>query len=609
MRKHFTLIACFFISLTCINAQTFMKSVGGSANDAANCIAQTTDGGFIMAGDTYSFGLTKSDVLITKFDATGNLLWNKRCGSSDYDHVFCITATTDGGCAVSGVSGGNRNYLIVIKLDASGNLEWSKFYSASTRNGAHSIIQTPEGGFVIGGYAETYDNGSWGYVLKTDFSGNVEWSKRIFDRSYYPAVQTLVVTKDSGYAFTANETAGGAYYDIFLIKLDKTGKFKWAKSVGGISTDMPTGLIETADGGFAVTGFTFDIESTPQYQFMYILKTDKDGNLNFSKRIKGENSDNAKTIAETEDGNILISGSIPSVSGSYANFFVSEINGEGKILWTKTVSSDTASFQATKLIRTSAGDYAAAGITGKNGSNDFLLMRFDSNFSLCGAANAKRKSEDFGELADRVVTVSNANTSVFNSGFAVFEDELIYNSLCDILPVKLTAFTAITEKNNMVSLQWKTTEEINSSFIEIYRSNDGKNYSLLTKLPAKNALGGSDYNYLDNTPFTGTNYYKLKFIDKDGKYSFSDVKTANINKAFVRIFPNPVKDWLHVQLNNNTINIKLKIYSADARLVLEKTITSINADELIDVRKLAAGTYSLNIIEGNTRSNQIFIKN
>ncbi len=63
----------------------------------------TTDGGFVMAGDTYSFGLSKSDdILITKFDGSGHLLWNRRYGSSNYDHAYCITATTDGGqCAVA----------------------------------------------------------------------------------------------------------------------------------------------------------------------------------------------------------------------------------------------------------------------------------------------------------------------------------------------------------------------------------------------------------------------------------------------------------------------------------------------------------------------------
>src|SRR5205809_599066 len=262
MNKYFTLLSLTVIFFAGIHAQSFLKHAGGTAGDMANCIGQTTDGGFVLAGDTYSFGLTKSDILIIKFDADGNLLWNKRYGSSDYDHAFCITATNDGGCAISGVSGGNRNFLIIIKLNAAGDAEWSKFYTASTRNSAHSIVQTPDGGFVVGGQTETYDNGSWGYILKTDVTGNVEWSKTLFNRSYYPEVQGLVVTKDSGYAVIANQAPDNGYDDMFLIRLDKNGNFKWAQSIGSTSTDIPTDLVETSDGGFAVTGFTFDVTSS-----------------------------------------------------------------------------------------------------------------------------------------------------------------------------------------------------------------------------------------------------------------------------------------------------------------------------------------------------------
>jgi len=171
--KHFLLITVLIsCCLNNVSAQeTFQKSVGGTGNDIATSVAQTTDGGYVLAGDTYSFGISKSDMYIVKFDSHGNMLWNKRYGGRDYDHANSITATSDGGCAIGGISGGNNNTVVIIKIDAAGNLEWSKFYSANTRHNISTIKQTPDGGYVLGGSASTYNNGSWGYVIKTDAGG------------------------------------------------------------------------------------------------------------------------------------------------------------------------------------------------------------------------------------------------------------------------------------------------------------------------------------------------------------------------------------------------------------------------------------------------------
>ncbi len=219
----------------------------------------------------------------------------------------------------------------------------------------------------------------------------------------------MVVTQDSGYAFVANETVDNAYYDIFLIKLDKQGNFKWAKSVGGSSTDLPPALIETLDGGFAVTGSTFDPGSTPQSQFMFVLRTDKNGNFIFSKRIKGSNGDVAKSIVETTGGNIIIGGGLRSPSGNFTNPFGCKISPLGSIIWTRSIPSDTISFQATQVINTNSNGLTACGYAGKSGGEDFLISRFDSNFELCQVISLNRSTENFGTAVDRTVKVSNAN--------------------------------------------------------------------------------------------------------------------------------------------------------------------------------------------------------
>jgi hypothetical protein len=603
-----------FVLITGYSLQTraqenFQKTIGSTGNDYASAIAQTTDGGFVIAGDTYSFGASKSDIYIVKFDSHGNLLWNKKYATKDYDHGYCIAATNDGGCVVGGISGGNSNAIVMLKIDATGNLEWSKSYSAKTRHSLSSIAKTPDGGYVLGGSASTYDNGSWGYIIKTDGQGNVEWSKLLFDRSFYPGVQKLVVTRDSGYAAVVNQTTTNAYYDIFLVKLKKDGSFQWAKSIGGESTDMPTDLIQTSDGGYAVVGGTFDLSSSPQYSFMYVFKTDSAGNFNFAKRIKGANSDVCRTIAETNDKQLVISGYIPSPAGTASNVFIMKIDTTGKIIWTKILADDTTSSDVRDFINTSDNGYAAAGATGGYNAQDFLLQKFDTGVNICGAISVVRDDSDFGEPVTQIVTVKDVATSAYGTYGLQDVSGASVISICDVLPVTLLSFTATKSKENVL-LEWSTAQEINLKSFELYRSVDGINFTLLANVTAhgsQNAI--TKYSFIDAVPMSGKSFYKLRSIDKEGKNYLSEIRTISINKSIVKVFPNPVQDWLHVQLTGNTGNADLRIYSTDGKLVFEKSITSADTEQLIDVRKLSPGIYSLKISSGTLKSNSIFVKN
>ena len=121
----------------------------------------------------------------------------------------------------------------------------------------------------------------------------------------------------------------------------------------------------------------------------------------------------------------------------------------------------------------------------------------------------------------------------------------------------------------------------------------------------------TQYRFLDDQPYAGKNFYKLKSVDKDGGYSFSEIRTIDLNRIFVKIFPNPAKDWLNVELDNIPGNVQLKIYSTDGRLVFEKVIfpQAGNIKQSLDIRNLKAETYILQILTGDSKTQRLFIKN
>jgi len=245
------------------------RTYGGSDKDGANCLIQTTDGGYMVAGHTKSKGAGDGDSWVIKLDKKGNKVWDRTYGGSDNDLAWSLIQTTDGGFAVAGVTfskGAGYADIWVIKLDKKGNKVWDRTYGGSRADIAHSLIQTTDGGYAVAGY--TSSKGAdyidiW--VIKLDKKGNKVWD-RTYGGSGNDGASSLIQTTDGGYAvagWTDSKGAGDA--DIWVIKLDKKGNKVWDKAYGGSDKDGPNCLIQTTDGGYAVAGHTL-----PRVQEMMI---------------------------------------------------------------------------------------------------------------------------------------------------------------------------------------------------------------------------------------------------------------------------------------------------------------------------------------------------
>jgi uncharacterized repeat protein (TIGR01451 family) len=170
-----------------------------------------------------------------------------------------------------------------------------------------------------------------------------------------------------------------------------------------------------------------------------------------------------------------------------------------------------------------------------------------------------------------------------------------------VLPLKLIAFTARREgKSNIV--QWSTAKEINVSSFEIEKSTNGGTYASIGKTPA----GLSNYSYTDLTPAKSINYYRLKIIDKDGKYEYSSVRTVNNSSSFsVSLYPNPVTEKFMVQINaEKREEMQLQIAGADGKIMTKTKLTLPTGQNIksFSVSTLAAGTYYLTLTTEKERA-------
>jgi ribosomal protein S11 len=151
---------------------TFAKTYGGTGSDNASSVQQTSDGGYMVAGYTESFGAGGSDIFLIKTDASGNVIWAKTYGGTHSDYASSVQQTSDGGYIVAGYTfsfGAGINDIFLIKTDANGNVIWAKTYGGTAYDYAYSVQQTSDGGYIVAGYTRSFGAGGDNvFLIKTD---------------------------------------------------------------------------------------------------------------------------------------------------------------------------------------------------------------------------------------------------------------------------------------------------------------------------------------------------------------------------------------------------------------------------------------------------------
>jgi hypothetical protein len=149
------------------------RTYGGAGDDYGYSVQQTQDTGYIVAGMTSSFG-NLTQVYLIKTNASGDTLWTRTYGGTGYDRGWSVQQTTDGGYVVAGVtfSFGNLTQVYLIKTNASGDTLWTRTYGGTSDDGGYSVQQTSDGGYIIAGYTLSFGNGYQVYLVKTDANGS-----------------------------------------------------------------------------------------------------------------------------------------------------------------------------------------------------------------------------------------------------------------------------------------------------------------------------------------------------------------------------------------------------------------------------------------------------
>ena len=710
-----TLFCNFLLIFTFAQAPAieWQKTLGSTADDYVSTVNQTTDGGYIVCGTSYGgFGGDKTegkkgenDYWIIKLNSTGTVEWQNTIYGNLQETAKIAIQTTDGGYLVAGQSISSDQFdktessngfddIWILKLDGSGNIVWQNTIGGGNGETMRDVIQTVDGGFLLMTYSVSDSSGDktentfvtdvW--LVKTDALGNVIWDNTIVgvSRDYGTKVLEdgmgnyfLGCSSMSNIGYDKTSTNKG-WMDYWVIKIDSVGEILWQETYGGPLDDSLEDLLLTSDGGFICVGTsTSDAgENKTENNFgesdWWIIKIDAQFNIEWDRSYGGSSFDNLKSVLETPDGDFLLAGiSASGISGnrtvplSGANdMWLIKLDENGNEIWQDGIGGNGVD-QAWDIIHTTDGGYCIAGNSDSNisgdktenrrGQYDYWVVKLAPDVCVPSIEICNTIDDDCNGIIDDGLF---ENISIEATGDTIF---------CQGGSVNLTAtYTGL-------SVQWKKNgTAIPGATASTYTANKSGYYTcettgdcgsaestqihvLINKNPNASisaggpttfcaggsviltevAVAGCTYQWykgaspisgatsLTYTATTSGNYKCRVTKTATGCYKNSNVIAVNVTcregdnldilENTFSIYPNPNNGIFTISANNVNATFtgfvneefNITIYNSVGQLIYSEILSS--SSQTIKANKLSAGIYYVRLGDGLNYSEQTFI--
>jgi hypothetical protein len=250
------------------------KTYGGGADEHAEYLHIRADGLLQVVGTSTDRASTKTSACILTIDTNGNKIRETLEVEPDRNLIYrCAQTTTDGGFIVTGYitqDDKGANDLIVVKYDAANKQEWTYRYSTARNEVGHMVRQTPDGGYVVTGDAEEMTSSYDMLMIKLSPAGEEEWLYRLED-IFNTGNQSVIILADGNYLLSGEgSTQFSLFFDLVFVKVNPAGKLIWAKTIGKSGTDAAFSMVENSEGNIILTGYTtsYDNADIPYNVFL-----------------------------------------------------------------------------------------------------------------------------------------------------------------------------------------------------------------------------------------------------------------------------------------------------------------------------------------------------
>lgn len=582
----------------------WQKTLGGSSEEIAHCVQQTSDGNYIVAGYTYS---TDGDVVgsngeneywVVKLDATTqNIIWQKTLGGTSHERGAYIEQTSDGNYLVSGFSNskdgdvsanhGSYDYWVLKLSDATQNILWEKSLGGMLNDEAGWIRQTTDGNYIIGGHTRSVEG---------DVSGN-------------------------------HGNAGST--DYWIVKLDGiTRNILWQKALGGTGEEYFSSIQQTSDGGYIVGGYTFSNNGNVTglhgaNSDYWIVKLDSNGNIEWQKTLGGTGTDFGGYVQQTTDGGYVIVGGSHSGDGDVTSnhgdndYWVVKLEGNGT-----TPACITWNLLSDSLVTsTSGGLQGQPEVVGSGSGNPMSVWGYNSNGQelWCGFNGWQQGSLDFGRYIQFDVTPASGNDFKVNNisfDYNDFQNGVDMNTIVFRVGYSLDQWNTVTLFNQLPFTYLGTSVQTFIASANIVVP-DGKTFSFrIFPYGLKNQQASSPTRATHkNVTICGATYPSNSCACCDTAHVtvYDTITTyitvadtlvipistgiASVPSNTLKVYPNPAHNHLVIDNGNYSVmsSYSVKITNILGQEVFTQTINQQQFN--IDISTWSAGNYMISVLD------------
>jgi len=364
------------------NAQDLLwsKNYGGSYNEGGNSCLQTSDGGYVALGSTYSYGTGDHDIYLLKLDSLGDTLWTRTFGGSGTDYGYDIQSTVDGGFIIVGKTrsfGAGMMDVYLIKTDLLGLAQWTKTFGGTQNDDGMSVRQTPDSGYIVCGTTNSFGAGYTDvYLIKTNPLGDTLWT-RAYGGAGGDLGYAVRIVPGGGFIICGTTGSfGTGYSSMYTVRTDADGDTLWTTTYGGNSADLGYAVENALDGGFVFAGATASFGMG--YYDAYLVKTDADGWLVWDSTYGGSGDDRAYSVCPTGDGGYILAGTTESFGSGMIDVYVVKTDPLGEKLWDNTFGGAKADY-CYKILEEPQHNYFLVGqsYSYSSGGSDIYVMKVD----------------------------------------------------------------------------------------------------------------------------------------------------------------------------------------------------------------------------------------
>jgi uncharacterized delta-60 repeat protein len=322
---------------------------GASADDRGYGVAVDSSGNVYVAGQTQSQGAGQTDVLITKYNASGTIQWQRTLGGSFDDSGNGITVDSSGNVYITGYASDavfGAPDVLIAKYNTSGTIQWQRTLGVANYDDVgNGIAIDSSGNIYVTGYTFSPSGGTNAYALVTkyDNSGAIQWQRILGDTNAERGYGVSVDSSGNVYITGFTNTSGSN--DVLIAKYNPSGTIQWRRSLGATSEDRGTAIVVDSSGNIYVTGYAY---TAANYNFV-IAKYDTSGTIQWQRSLGGSSSDLGYGIALDPSNNVYVTGYAYGAGSGLNDVLIAKLPNDGSKTGTYTVGGGSITYAASSL--------------------------------------------------------------------------------------------------------------------------------------------------------------------------------------------------------------------------------------------------------------------